>query len=489
MFWSSIRERMSSLRLKIVVSLICMSILSVALAGLSSRLVLSDRFQNVVMVRSSEEFARDVVGWYRNHGLSLEQAYNSQSWEDHQAVLNQTRQQPLDSERLENAAHFIATDLEGRVWIPNGTFSVGDIATAEQLERAIPILDLDGTTSIGYIIVEGELILTGTEVQYLKDLFNSLWFSFFLVALIAVPVGISLGRRLTKPINNLSGAIQAMRPKTMHQTVPITSNDEIGLLSQSFNEMSKEIAEYLEVTQTQREQIEETESMRRQGLVNISHELRTPLYRLISQAYAMLDGIRPLDKEEMKKHAESLDHLSELLNDLHYLALSDVHAFSCDIESTDFSQIINKAIESRKEAFSTRQLSIHASVPDELVVDGDPTRLRQIIDNLLSNCVRYTNEGGEIYLQLKATEKHAELTISDNGPGVSPESLEMLFDRFYREESSRSRATGGSGLGLSLVKTCAEMHGGDASAFISEQGGLGICVHIPLHSSNIQSDV
>ena len=474
---------MSSLRVKIVLSLISMSIFSVALAGLSSRLVLSDRFQDVVMVRSTEEFSRDVLGYYRNSNDSFEQAVREESWDEHMAVLNETRQ--LTFQEPLSDAHFIATDLSGTVWVPGGSFQLGDIASEEDLQNAVPIFD-DGV-QIGYAIVEGQLVLSGTETQYLSDLVNSLWLSFILVAAVAVPLGIILGKRLTNPINNLNKAIMAMRPETMSQSVPITSNDEIGLLSQNFNKMSADLATFVEVTEQQRAQISETEAMRRQGLVSISHELRTPVYRLVSQAYAMLDGIRNIDREELTKLADSLDHLSELVNDLHHLALADVHAFSCDIKSTDFAQIVNNAIDARTEAFSKKEFTVDKSIPAQLLLDGDPTRLRQIIENLLSNCIRYTNPKGEISIQLDSSEKYAELEVSDNGPGVPLDKLQDLFDRFYRVESSRSRATGGTGLGLSLVKTCAEMHGGDAEAFLSDQGGLGIRVRIPLHSHNQQT--
>lgn len=477
--WKSIRKIMSSLRIKIVISLIGMSIFSVMLGGYSSRLILSDRFQIVVTERSTAEFSRDVLGYYRNHGSSLERAYNEESWDHHIAVLNQTRQQPQDPAAELNSAHFIATDEAGNVWVPNGHYQIGDMVPPSELEKAIPIIDLGNT--IGYVVVDGSLNLSGTEAQYLTDLSNSLWLSALLVALLAIPLGIMLGKHLTNPINSLNSAIRSMRPQTMYQSVPITSNDEIGLLTQSFNQMSEELASFLEVTERQKQKIEETESMRREGLVSISHELRTPLYRLVSQAYAMLDGIRPLDRAELTKLAESLDHLSELVNDLHQLALSDVQAFSCNLELTDFALIVSKALESRREAFAKKDLKLITSLPENLMLDADPTRLRQIVENLLSNCIRYTNVGGEIKINLSRSEKYTELVVSDNGPGVPAKSMDLLFDRFYRGESSRSRATGGAGLGLSLIKTYAEMHGGKVSAFASNEGGLGIRVQLPNH--------
>jgi two-component system sensor histidine kinase BaeS len=475
---------MNSLRIKIVLSLIGMSIFSIALGGFVSRSVLSDRFEDVVTMRSADGFVRDILRYYRAYG-SFEHAHEVESFDNYR----QRMRPPGPPGRVVNEefdeAVFIATDINGKVWSGARDFVVGDILSEEYLQNALPIMDND--TMIGYTVVEGQLVLTGIEAQYLQALTNSIWLSLLAVALVAVPLGIVLGKRLADPINNLNNAISSMRPGTMYQNVPnvpITSNDEIGLLSQSFNKMSRDLATFVEVNEQQREKIEETEAMRRQGLVSISHELRTPLYRLVSQAYAMLDGIRSLDREQMTKLADSLDHLSELVNDLHHLALADVHAFSCDIESIDYSQIVRAAIESRAEVFATKNFSLNLSIPEQLVVGGDPTRLRQIIDNLLSNCIRYSKPEGDIKIELTTFENFAQLVVSDSGPGVPPDKLDVLFDRFFRIETSRSRATGGTGLGLSLVKTCAEIHGGNVEAFLSEQGGLGIRVRIPLHSQN-----
>lgn len=476
---------MNSLRDKIIVCLIGMSFLAVALGAFYSHLVLTERFNEVVMERRSDEFARDALRYYRDYGSSFELANRGESWTSFIKKMQERRPAPNSSpiNKLPSNQYF-ATDLSGKVWIPNDDYAVGETVPERYLSEATPILDRGEI--IGYSGAAGKPFFFGAEEQYLTDLRNSLLLSLILVAIIAIPLGIILGRRLTRPINNLNTAIRAMRPESMSQRVPITSNDEIGLLSESFNQMSGELTNYLEVTEQQKEKIEENEVMRQQGLVNISHELRTPLYRLVAQAQAMLDGIRPLDQNEMGKITSSLDYLSDLVNDLHDLALSDVQAFRCEIKPTDFAKIVRHAVEGRKEVFAAKSFSLTTSIPDELMIDADPTRLRQIVENLLSNCVKYTNPDGEICVTLSATTDSAELLVSDDGPGVTAKNMESLFDRFYRGEASRSRATGGTGLGLSLVKTCAEMHGGNALASHSAKGGLSIRVKLPRTPSKTQ---
>lgn len=482
------KERTNSLRVKIVLSLIGMSILATALSGFYTRLVLMERFRTVITARASDEFSRDVASYYRNNGGSFEEATKTISWQDYSARLNATRPEKSIKDVSDTSTFFIGTDLDGKVWIPNDGFSIGDIVSQTDLNNAIPIVNIASPEqpTIGYVLVEGRLDLSGAEAQYLIDLKSALWVVFFIVALMAVPLGMFLGKRFTDPINKLNNAIKAMRPESMQQSVQVTSNDEIGSLSKSFNQMNQDLSKYVNVVEEQQSKISESEAMRREGLVSISHELRTPLHRSVTQAYAILDGVRPLDRNEVSKLAASLDHLAELVNDLHQLSLSDVNAFSCDIQKVDYTAILCKELDIRKEVFVKNSLTLKKSLPEEFIVCADPTRLRQIIENLLSNCVRYTKRGGEVDVRLSSIDdKFAELIIADNGPGVPPENLEFLFDRFYREENSRNRETGGSGLGLSLVKTCAEMHGGHVEAFQSEQGGLKIRVCIPIDSAHL----
>lgn len=481
--FKNLRANASSLRIKIVLSLIGMSIFSIALGGLFSRVVLTEQFEDVIITRSSNGFQRDILAYYNIYG-SFEQANAAESWDEFRSRYRELRP-ARDEPPNPNIARFIGTDLNGYVWAPAGSFELGDTISEAILKDATPLLN--DNEVVGYIAVEGRLVLSGSEALYLDALTNSWWASLLIVALVAAPIGIVLGNRLTDPINKLKDAIQAMRPKSVYQNVPITSKDEIGLLSESFNEMSQELANFIEVVQHQKEKIVDTEAMRKQALVSISHELRTPIYGVIAQAYGILDGVLNFDRNEVTNLAESLDHLGELVDDLHHLSLSDVHRLECDIKPTDFAQIVREATEAKTEEFQSRQFKLNLDLPETLMADGDPTRLRQIVDNLLINCIRYADEGGQISIKLSAPREFAELVVLDSGPGVPTESLHSLFDRFYRVEHSRSRATGGTGIGLSLVKTYAELHSGDAEAFLSDEGGLGIRVTIPIHAEITQT--
>lgn len=234
------------------------------------------------------------------------------------------------------------------------------------------------------------------------------------------------------------------------------------------------------VIKRQQQELKEKELLRRDSMVGASHELRTPLATLVAQISAMLDGIRPLNQEQLSSLLKSTTHLGKLVEDLYLLSLADASVLSGVKQEVQFDQLLQEAISSMSEKFSERNFSLHTEIESPVWVLGNETYLRQIIDNLLINCYRYTNSGGVINILLKIKTKHVELSVMDTGPGVSEEALPRLFDRYYREERSRSRKMGGAGLGLALVQSLTEFHDGTVEAFHTPEGGLGILLKLPL---------
>lgn len=503
---------MISLKTKITIALIGIGFLAIITVGLSARTMVVDRFDEIVIDRSAINFERGLGDYYSKYG-SWQAAYDvepfltflnkglprnnrpganpnspegTSSGEGRSGfggAFNTGENTPTgnrSSGGLPRGSRdpFFATDMNGYVWVPSYHNDVGDIISEKALQDARPVI-LNGE-QIGYLMSEQRLVLTDLEVAYLSALQESLIFSILLVAAFLIPLGFFLGNRLASPIKNLSRAIQSMRSGEIHQAVPVTSGDELGELSEGFNQMSGELASFIDVIQRQKEQIIATEALRREGIASISHELVTPLQASVLQANAMRDGIRPSGPAQMDQLSNSLIHLGKLVDDLFQLSLADVDALECRKDIIDFSMIVNEAVDVRKNDFTLKDFSVVTNLPQKLEVQGDATRLRQIIDNLLENCIKYTKKGGKIKVELQPDDDFGVLTVSDNGPGVSPENITSLFERFYREESSRNRDTGGSGLGLSLVKVWAEAHGGFAKAFLSADGGLAVSTNIPL---------
>ena len=244
----------------------------------------------------------------------------------------------------------------------------------------------------------------------------------------------------------------------------VSSNDELGRLAQDFNRLASSL--------------EKNESMRRAFMADISHELRTPLAILRGELEAMQDGVRKLTPEAVSSLLMEVATLTKLVDDLHQLSLSDEGALA-----------YRKAQPTRRRCWSwSRQLprALRQSRADAAAgaagagaLFGDPDRLIQLFTNLLENSLRYTDRDGTVSLALHATASGWRLLIDDSAPGVADAQREKIFERFWRSEGSRNRASGGSGLGLAICRNIVEAHGGAMSADHSDLGGLQIRVELP----------
>ena len=475
---------MLSFRSKIVISLVCLSLISFALGSYNTRTELIKLFDVLMVDRTSHTFRYDVAQYYNTYG-AWGAAIEAESFKEFR---RRNIPQPRVIDRNENFS-FVATDLKGVVVVPGVTeqFELGAVVPKRLFVDSIPLKLDGGGDVIGYVLSESDTPPNEVEEVYLQSLKYSWWISALLVIAVSLPLGYFLGGRLTKPINNLISAISNMSPTNLKQQVPVYSKDELGKLSLSFNQMSTDLADFVRVVKNQKEKLSQTEQLLRQGLTNISHELRTPLNVSISQAQAMLDGIRKLDKPELSKLSSSLTHLSHLVDDLYFLSASDAQSLRFEFEMVDLCEIIQNCLDTRRELFEQREFKLTVTIPKQYEYDGDKTRLRQIVDNLLSNCLRYSEQGADIDVELITLSNSVQLIISDSGPGVSQEKLELLFERFYKSDQAKNMVVEGLGLGLSVVKTCAEIHGGEVSSFINDKGGLSIKLSLPTPKNRLDN--
>jgi len=229
------------------------------------------------------------------------------------------------------------------------------------------------------------------------------------------------------------------------------------------------------------------ESLRRQRefVADASHELRTPLTVL----RASVEDLRRHPHESVADVGDALDdmeaevdHLSTLVDDLHTLALSDAGALTYRMEEVNVCDVVQLALDAFRERIAERRLSVEADTKGNFgaLVRGDPDRLAQLFRNIVENSVRYTDAGGTLRVECGVRDASAHIEILDSAPGVPDEVLPRLFERFYRPEGSRSRASGGAGLGLAICKNIVEAHAGQIAARPSRLGGVCIEVDLPL---------
>lgn len=283
-------------------------------------------------------------------------------------------------------------------------------------------------------------------------------------ALIALP----LAQRLLRPLRALAAATHRLAAGQYDTRVAVTARDELGQLAGDFNLLAMAL--------------EQNEQARRQWVADISHELRTPLAVLRGEVEALQDGVRQATPDALGSlHGEIL-HLGRLVDDLYQLSLSDVGALNYRKQQLDLGPLLEEVAAGYRESFARKGLALElTAAPRPLPVFADPERLHQLFGNLLENSQRYTDAGGRLEVRCAARGGQVTVDFQDSAPGVASADLPRLFERLYRGEASRSRATGGAGLGLAISRNIAEAHGGSIEARLSPLGGIWIHLELPLY--------
>ncbi|MEP9316077.1 ATP-binding protein [Pseudomonas sp. LABIM340] len=276
-----------------------------------------------------------------------------------------------------------------------------------------------------------------------------------------------LSRALLRPIREVARATHELAAGDYAIQVPVRSQDEAGQLAGDFNRMATTLAG--------------NERMRRDFMADISHELRTPLAVMRAELEAMEDGIRPLDATALRSLQGEVGALTKLVDDLFDLSLAEVGGPTYRRERIDLRVLLPVVAEAFQASFAERGLTLCVELPEQpLWVLGDESRLGQLLHNLLENSRRYTDSGGQTVLRALRDGERVLVQCEDSAPGVDAASLERLFERFYRAERSRNRASGGTGLGLAICRGIAEVHGGKLSAKASALGGLLLTLELPV---------
>jgi two-component system sensor histidine kinase BaeS len=321
---------------------------------------------------------------------------------------------------------------------------------------------------VGFIsFVKPTVVSRQQDQNFIQHQFKIFSIISLFVLVIATIVATLLARRISQPLTTLAQKAHALASGDYSQTIPVTSQDEIGQLCNSFNQLSEALAA--------------NQQSRALWVADISHEMRTPLSVLKVQIEAMQDGIRPANSENLALLYEKSIGLSNLIDDLFELSLSDVGALSYNKQQVSLAPLVKTCVEhfqvKAQAADLTLKDNIDAAKNYAIVADSD--RLQQLFSNLLENSIRYTDAGGEIHVDISTSDTKIFITIDDSAPGVAPAQHEKIFERLFRLENSRSRATGGAGLGLAICKNIVIAHQGKITAGSSDLGGLQICIELP----------
>jgi signal transduction histidine kinase len=321
---------------------------------------------------------------------------------------------------------------------------------------------------VGTIIVTpSDISSSGTPAgEFLASVNQALASSAVIAGIIALILGAILFIQITAPLRQLKKAATAIAQGDLNQRVKIRSHDEFGDLGQTFNFM----AESLSKAETQRQHL----------VADVAHELRTPLAAIQGTLEGMQDGVLPLDNEQITAlHAETI-LLNRLVGDLRLLSLAEAGQLKLELQETETGELIQQVAERAKSQANQKNIRIGTDIQADLpVILLDSDRITQVLNNLISNSLRYTPEGGTITVQatFPSGGNAIQVSVTDTGSGIEPENLPFVFDRFYRADVSRTRSSGGSGLGLAIVKHLVEAHGGiikaESPIFYNQQGQQG----------------
>jgi signal transduction histidine kinase len=259
-------------------------------------------------------------------------------------------------------------------------------------------------------------------------------------AVLAVLVMLTFFRRVFAPVEALTGGARALASGRLDARVDVRGNDEIAELARAFNGMA--------------EALERNENARRNMVSDVAHELRTPLTNIRGQIEAAQDGLVAPDAKFLESIAEDTALLARLVDDLQQLSLADAGQLQLEREDADVAAIVDRAL----SGLDTRGLRVTREIPPGVALRVDVRRVVQVLRNLLVNAIAHASTAIDVRA-IDAGDR-IEIRVADDGPGVPPEHGERIFDRFYRADPSRSRTTGGAGLGLAIAKELVELHGG-----------------------------
>ncbi|CAN5537639.1 ATP-binding protein [soil metagenome] len=376
---------------------------------------------------------------------------------------------------LDYYSHSIALmDAKGSVVVGNVNYRVGQTVPPSELGASTPIT-VDGQTA-GYVIF---IRPTTESARATSALENDFWqrvswaavTSALITMLIALLLGGILARTLTRPVSELTAATKAMAGGKLDQRVNVHSHDEIGELAIAFNQMSTDLAR--------------SSQLRKQMTADLAHDLRTPLTILRGYMEGLKEGRLQGSGKLYNIMYGEVEHLQRLVEDLRTLSLADAGELPLNRRTVDPMALLERTglayfVQAEEQGIVLRVEPTEEPTDPLPSISVDTDRMTQVLNNLVSNALRYTMQG-EIVLSAASKDQQVSLTVSDTGTGIEPEHLPFVFDRFYRADQSRQRSDDtSSGLGLAIAKAIVDAHNGSLTVASTLGQGTTFTITLPV---------
>ncbi|MDP4091115.1 MAG: ATP-binding protein [Bacillota bacterium] len=456
-----------SLRGRLIISYVLIAALSIALISILSNKLLEKQFNDYV-IKAQQQESEDIQRSIRDQYAA------DKKW-------NMSVLERVGVDALENGFIIKVTDASGNMlWDAtehnNGKCEAIIKHYAENMMSRYPHwtggyvqnnypINVDnatvGTVNIGYYgpfyYTDHDLIFLGT----LNKIFMSVAAFSLLLAVIA---GVMMAHGLSRPIAKVIKSAQAITGGNYRSRITEKSSTaEMKMLIHAINDMAYSL--------------ESQELLRKRLTADVAHELRTPLATLQSHMEAMIDGVWEPTADRIKSCHEEVVRINRLVGGLEKLAQYESENLNITKSSFDLGELIRGILLNFEIQFLNKNIEVSYNCkPAPIKADKD--KLSQVIINLLSNALKYTPEGGKVEIGIKQNNGTSLFCVKDSGIGISEEDLPYIFERFYRVDKSRSRATGGSGIGLTITKSIVEAHGGTIT--VKSQLGQGSTFYVAL---------
>jgi signal transduction histidine kinase len=458
-----------SLRTKLTISYLTVAALCVILTSIFSNLYLEQQFRSYV--KSNQEKKNLEIVALITHQYEMQQGFNEVSLQNIgiSALDNGLIVQVEDAQgkpvwdalefnhgRCLNMMENIHTNMMNRYPNWKGEYVTKEYPIMSNFQRV-------GKVFIGYY---GPFYFTESDLEFINSL-NIVFIGVGVLALVsAIVLGNLIARGISRPIKNVISTAQGIsRGNLDNKIVEQSTIREIDSLTGSINSMA--------------DILKQQEQLRKRLTADVAHELRTPLTTLQSHLEAMIDGIWEADSARLRSCHDEIIRISRLVGDLEKLARYEGENIILNKTEFDLVELIKSIAMNFEKKMLDKNISISISnEPVEIFADKD--KISQVVINLFSNAIKYAKEGGNVTLSVFVEEGKTIMKIKDTGIGIEKEHLQRIFERFYRADSSRSRLTGGSGIGLTITKAIIEAHGGTIEVQSEVGEGTEFTVRLPL---------
>ncbi|MDR1298900.1 MAG: cell wall metabolism sensor histidine kinase WalK [Oscillospiraceae bacterium] len=376
----------------------------------------------------------------------------------------------------------LASSAPGQPRIPAATRNVLRALTGQSafgsgdnpsyMDIAVPVSGSDEQASFVVYIYDNRQTVLEQNAEIFKLILESVAIGF----VISTAISVVLSRALLQPIRGMTKAAEAMAGGDFSRAISVESNDEIGILSETFNMMAARIESTLE-------DLKKAEALRKEFVANVSHELRTPLTGIRTYAETLADNVdlpRQTEDEFLRVILNESDRMANIVRDLLELSRFDAGSMKFSFDEFSMEQSIRDVytaieLDARNRGYEMN-IEVEPGIP---TVWGDRARIEQVFMNVLTNAVKYTPPGGRVDISCESADGGVRVRISDTGIGIPAEDMPHVFDRFYRVDKARSRESGGTGLGLSIAREIVTRHGGEIKIESAPGAGTTVTVTLP----------